>query len=155
MKQQKKKGQKVVKRKATDSGNNDISKTKSKKAKTLSKTTTSSNLDDSQILYMTNDSSSQSSYSDPNLPHFPSSVSLPNPTCRLYPHQSASHVLQQLQNVSTSTFSTCGRCYQQLNTLHIGGYCVQCGVPICWLCWSSELYNIYYCNNCRSFNSTQ
>jgi hypothetical protein len=156
MKQQKKQGKKVVKKKATDDDDNAISEKRPKKAKTLPKTTkTSSAADGSQMLYTTNDNTSQSSHHDPNTLHFPPSLSLPNPMCRPYLPQSTPYVLQQLQNVPTSTSSTCGRCYQQLNTLNIGGYCVQCGIPICWLCWSNVLYNAYYYNNCRSFNCTQ
>ncbi len=156
MKQQKKKGQKVVKKRVADDGDIEILKTKSKKAKTLPKNSkTSSNVDGSPMLHTTNNCPSQSSHYDPNTLNFPPSVSLPNPMLQLYPPQPTSHVLHQLQNVSPSTSSTCGRCYQQLNTFNIRSYCVQCRAPICWLCQSSEIYNVYYCNNCRSFNCTQ
>jgi hypothetical protein len=152
----KKKGQKMVKKRSIVDDDSEVSKANSKKAKTLPKNTkTSSNSDSPQVVSTTYHCPSQSFHYNPNIHHLPPLVNLPNPICQLNPPQSNSHVLQQLQNVSTSTSSTCGSCYQQLNSINIGDYCVQCCVPICWTCCSKELYNVYYCNNCRSFNCTQ
>ena len=97
VKQQKKKGPKVVKEKATDDGDDEISKPKSKRAKPLPKTTTTSaNVDSLQALCTTNHYPSQSSHYDPSSLHFPPSIGLPNRMCQFNPPQSTSHVMQQL-----------------------------------------------------------
>ena len=84
----------------------------------------------------------------------PTSGSL-DPSSEVFHDQSSSYVLQQLQNVRPSTFPACGRCYQQINMFYVGGYCTQCGVSICWSCWSTQPYSFIHCNNCYSYNCTQ
>ena len=137
IKEQKKKVQKRVKKRAPgdDDDDDELLKTKSKKAKSLSKSSeTPSTINCSPVVHATIDYPSQSSRFHPNDLHFPASVSLPNPPYQFYSSQPTSHGAHQFQDLSTSTSPTCGRCYQRFHTLHIGGYCAQCRVSMCWPC---------------------
>lgn len=155
IKEQKKKVQKRAKKRVGDGDDDQALKTKSKKAKTLSKPSgTSSTSDSSPVVQATNDCPSQVSNFHPNNLHFPPSVNLPNPSYQLYHSQPIPHVANQLHDLSASTLPTCGRCCQQFPSLNIGGYCAQCHIPLCWSCVSQEL-GVYYCNSCRSFNWQQ
>ncbi len=149
----KKKNSKVVQKKVINNDDGPPSKTKSKKNKLISNTTTiPSTSDNSPTFYMAKNYSQQSTNYPPTSSYYPSSNNLQNPSYQTYSQQITSPTLQQLHNASTTNSSTCARCYQQFNTLNLGGHCLQCHAILCWLCCSSEPYTIYYCNNCRSMN---
>ena len=168
-----KKQKKPMKKKSTGGADDDdqitTPKSKTKKTSSTAKKIPSS-FDVSQVLHSTGDSLSTAHHQHLNISHLPSSsIDLTKPSYQVFSYQSDPYVQhpyqqpplqyqqseqqpQQQQHTSTSSSSTCGRCYQQINVFHLGGNCTQCGVTICYTCWINENYNVYYCNNCRSLN---
>lgn len=76
-----------------------------------------------------------------------------NPCYQQYFQYPRSSTLEPLQN-TTNSLSSCGRCYQQFNNLNLGGRCAQCQKSLCWTCCANDVYGIFYCNKCRSINSS-
>ena len=152
----KKNDQKLMKKKSTDNVSNVMPKANSKKRKTSSNTATIRfDPDTSQTLLSMNESSSGLYHYHPNITNMSSSFDLPNTESQVFHCQSDSYVLQELQNIPISASGTCGRCRYQMDVVCLGGYCMQCNVPICWQCWSEQNCNLNYCNSYRFLNRTK
>lgn len=142
----------MKKKNSTRKGGRKASKSNSKPNKTSSTTTTSNTIDDVPVLHSTIDVAPQFLTNPTPSYVASSSIDLSDNADHIVSSPSDSYTIQPLQNISSLSSSACGTCYLQTTLFNIAGYCTNCGIPICWSCWSSDTSYIYCCSNCRLLN---